>query len=196
MTTRSAPQTIVYMAYGEGRHMQETIVSLLTALRLAPPNRAPIRYAIYTDNPGRFRSYPVETILISHDLLDAWMNGGTYIHRRKTMVILDALRRFSGKVAFVDSDTYFLKSPQRLFDLISDKSACLHVMEGPLNSGEWHSNKLLQSYDQRPLILENGAKIAVEPKSLMWNPSMKLKYLVRESPRKIGIRIGDISRSA
>jgi hypothetical protein len=48
--------------------------------------------------------------------LDVWIGGSNHNHRRKIMVVIDALQRYGDSVAFVDCDAYFLKAPGSLFD--------------------------------------------------------------------------------
>ena len=165
----SLPRTVMYLAYGADRHIQETLLSLLTAFRLSPPGPGGLHYVVYTDRRDLFEACPIEIVELTSATLDQWMSGGSYIHRRKTMAILDALERFGGQVVFIDSDTFFRRAPEHLFRRISDRDACLHVMEGRLDSGEWHSNKLLASYDGRPLGAEHGTSFRVQPSCRMWN---------------------------
>ncbi len=124
--------TLLYLCYGPRRNFEEARYSILSVLRLQQDAPATFRIVIYTDAPDAFSDFALETVTISSETLTAWMGGSDYIHRRKTMTVIDALERFKGCVAFIDCDTYFLKPVDQLFLRIGPGHACLHLIEGRL----------------------------------------------------------------
>jgi hypothetical protein len=135
-----APRVIMYLCYGIGSHVNETLYSLLTAFRFVPPTTPGFQYVVYTDLPEVFSGLGVTTRLVAEEDLSRWLGSTGYIHRRKTMSIIDALSRSSGSVAFIDSDTYFLRSPEDLFDRIGPGRTCLHVLEEHLRRSKTETN--------------------------------------------------------
>jgi hypothetical protein len=93
-----------------------------------------------------------------------------YIHRRKTMTIIDALQRFPGDLAFVDCDTYFRKSPATLFKHIGPGRSCLHVLEARLLESRTEVDKVLSDLiEQEDFFDTTGSKLSISPNAPMWN---------------------------
>ena len=110
-------QQLIYLLYGERRIYQlEAKFSILTALaRSKPAERPTIR--ILTDQPQAFAGWPVEVISLDAQTLEAWTGNGGYTHRRKACAIAHAAR-WADKTVFIDTDTVFLQSPQKLFSQV------------------------------------------------------------------------------
>ena len=164
-------RTLVYLCYGEGPHVRETMFSLLTAFHFGSPQTAGFRYVIYTDQPSLFAPFGVELRVLSDADLEAWLGGGSYKHRRKTACILDALERFAGVILFVDCDTYFIKSPEALFDRIGPGRSCLHALERPnlARSASDIDKALHRLVSTTSFKRPDGGDFAFPPDLPMWN---------------------------
>jgi hypothetical protein len=167
---RVPAKTIMYLSYGSGMHSLEAKFSLLTAFRYIPPTSQQYRYVVYTDNPRHFSDLGVELRLVSKVELQEWIGEHNYIHRRKTMAIIDALGRYPGDVAFIDCDTYFLKSPALLFKRIGPGRTCLHLLEASLDESDNHvTRKLSQALTARSFADAQGRAVTFSANPPMWN---------------------------
>ncbi len=163
-------RTVLYLCYGNGPEADETIYSLLSAFRLSPPGTPRLRYVVYAEYPERFDGLGVEIRPFAAGELQAWMGGSDYIHRRKTMTILDALDRYPGAVAFVDCDTYFRRPPEALFERIAPGRSCLHVLEAKLlESGTAVDRALSDLVKLEAFVDSAGRPIPISPNAPMWN---------------------------
>jgi hypothetical protein len=118
----------MYLSYGSGPHVEETIFSILTACRWLHERRD-IQIVVYTDRSEGFDLLPVKIRKLSQEELFSWQGAAGYLHRRKTCAILDALNTLGGNIVFVDSDTWFRRSPEILFERIGPGRTCLHLRE-------------------------------------------------------------------
>lgn len=165
----AAPRTLIYFCYGSQATYDQTIFSILTVL-LHAGDRRDFAIAVYCDRPAAFAALPVETVPTDAALLDRYLGDSDYIHRRKTMVVIDALERFGGKVVFLDSDTYATASPARLFDRIGREAACFHIREGLIRStGTPFDAALLAQLTAQPPHLRSGERVQVDRRTAMWN---------------------------
>lgn len=157
-------RSLVYLSYG-GKDVQvaETKYAILSALRVLKPSDG-IGILLYTDLPNLYSDLQVEIRAISPHELEEWMGPGKYQYRRKAEVVRDALARKLHPVAFIDSDTWFVKSPDLLFDLIGPGRTVLHVKEGPIGDSHYGpNNALAKHFDTH----HYGAGIGAE--SVVWN---------------------------
>lgn len=111
------PHQLLYLIYGNQEvYRREAKFSILTALaRLKRGESLCIR--IMTDRPQDYAGWPVDTIALSDLTLAQWQGANGYHHRRKACAIAQGLT-LADKTLFVDTDTLFLSSPHRVFELI------------------------------------------------------------------------------
>ena len=180
-------RTLVYLCYGRGPHVFETTFSLLSAFRFPSQEQCRHQYVIYTDDPESFIELGVELVILDAATLGAWMGKGGYIHRRKTMTIIDALNRFPGAVVFVDSDTYFLKPPARLFDKVGPGLCRLHILEARLLESGTRINRAISEVIDRNTFRDlSGRSFNISPNATMWNSGVlgvhsSEAYLIEEA---------------
>ena len=67
------------------------------------------RIALVTDEANRRTDLPVENIVVPPAEFATWTRGGQYQHEAKVHVFMKALDLFKGKVALIDTDTYFCR---------------------------------------------------------------------------------------
>ena len=94
----------------------------------------PVEIVILTEKPSEFEKYPVKIFPISKLQIKEWSLDGKYhfrIKNRGMAYIMDQLKLTEkDKILFLDTDTYFHKSPLPLFDLIREDQALFYLNEG------------------------------------------------------------------
>ena len=113
---------LLYIIYGEDKgYYDGAKFSLLTFMNWVL-NEDPVEIVILTEKPDEFKSYPVTVFPISEHQRNEWSLDGKYhfrIKNRGMAYIMDQLElEEQDKILFLDTDTYFHKSPLPLFDLI------------------------------------------------------------------------------
>jgi hypothetical protein len=162
---------LVYVSYGEGRHVAQLFFSLLSALRFRSgrANGGP-RIAVYTDQPETYRDLPVERYALSNDELRSWRGHLGFNHIIKLEAMRIALARYGQPCIFVDADTYFRRNPGRLLGRVSPGRSVLHIRECGLGEVDTPSQKDLA----RGVIAERfhdlaGRPITMERGFPLWN---------------------------
>ncbi|OCW26606.1 hypothetical protein [Pseudomonas sp. S3E12] len=117
---------LLYLIYGrQDVYRREAKFSILTALSQLKPGES-LCIRVMTDRPQDYIGWPVETIALDEQTLAQWQGENGYPHRRKACAIAQGLM-LADKTLFVDTDTLFLKSPHRVFELIEPGQ---YVMDG------------------------------------------------------------------
>ena len=90
----------LYLDYGGlpqyRRELKYSLISLRQELSGTEPDAC---IAVYTDAPAVYANWPVEVVDIAART-QAWSGQGTYHHRIKPAVVLDALNRFNAPGLF------------------------------------------------------------------------------------------------
>jgi hypothetical protein len=121
---------LVYLSYGRSPHREELVFSVLSALHMMGWKSNNYRIIVYTDDPAAFGDLPIHIEPVNCKLLADWAGPSEYIHRRKVFAIRDALQKFGGRLAYCDTDTYFVKHPRKLFARIRPGHTVMHIREG------------------------------------------------------------------
>ena len=125
---------LVYIVYGEDQSYYDgAIFSFLTFMNWLTIDN-PVEIVILTEKPHMFDNYPVVTYDISPQQKYDWSLKGLYhfrIKNRGLAYIMDKLEMsWNDKILFMDTDTYFKKSPLHLFELIKNNQALMYLNEG------------------------------------------------------------------
>jgi hypothetical protein len=125
--------TLVYLVHGSQREYQlELTYSVLSAVHWATDAGLDFRIALITDEKNQRPDLPVEHVIFSPDEFVDWTLNGQYQHQAKIHAVLKALNLFKGKVALVDTDTYFNTSPMKLFEQIDSGRSAMYAYDGTL----------------------------------------------------------------
>ena len=180
---RDEKRTLIYLCYGDLLHVREAKFSILTLINRCKDLVDKYRIVVYTDNVDEFADYPVTVEFLSSETLESWLGGGNYIHRRKIMTIIHALEKYASPLAFIDSDTWFKKSPAHIFKRIGPGRTCLHLSEGRIDQVP-ELRAWSEVAEKEPLhIFERETHM--ERNSRMWNSGVigihpEDGYLIRE----------------
>jgi len=165
---------LLYIVFGENQgYYDGAKFSLLTFMNWVLVED-PIEIVILTEKPEEFKSYPVNVFPISKQQRNEWSLKGKYdfrIKNRGMAFIMDQLELTEqDKILFLDTDTYFNKSPLILFDLIKPNQALFYLNEGLI-----YDRKRFQVYidhlEGRSLKIDNSV-YELSKKSAMWGSLM------------------------
>lgn len=167
-------KVVLYIIYGEDQgYYDGAKFSLLTFLNWVT-NEDPIEIVILTEYPEEFASYPASVFPISAQQKIEWSLHGKYhfrIKNRGMAYIMDQLELTEhDKILFLDSDTYFHKSPLPLFDLIQTNQALFYLNEGLI-----YNRKRFQVYidhlEGKSIQIDNDV-YTLSKESAMWGSLM------------------------
>ena len=120
----------MYLSLGAGRHVDEARFSVLSAARFHGDG-AGWAVRVYTDRPDLFADLPAEVEALSPDTVRSWAGRHDYVYRGKIAALADALARpGTARAAVIDGDTYFTRSPSRLFRWVAPGRSVVHRREG------------------------------------------------------------------
>ena len=165
---------LLYIVFGENKgYYDGAKFSILTFMNWIYPED-PVDIIILTEKTDEFKSYPVKVLPLSRKQISEWSLNGKYIFRIKNrgmayimeQLQLDAL----DKILFLDTDTYFHKSPLPLFDLIQPDQALFYLNEGLI-----YDRKRFQVYidhlENRSIKVDNDV-YKLSKDSAMWGSLM------------------------
>ena len=165
---------IAYIVYGSQQSYYDGAkFSFLTFMHWIS-REDPIEIVVLTEKPEKFIDYPVRVIKISNEQKKTWSLNGKYhfrIKNRGLAYIMDKLElKKEDKILFFDSDTYFHKSPLRLFDLIQSNQALFYLNEGLIYKRK-RFNVYIKSLEGKQIEIE-GQKYELSKDSALWGSLM------------------------
>ena len=145
---------LVYIAFGNDDFRNEAMSSILSYLLLKPqPDDATV--LIYTDLPGHFKALetapvPIVCNEIKPEQWKLWRGHIDFVHRIKIEVILHTILTYGGNTLYVDSDTYFLKSPAPVFEALAKGERFMHVYESTLKTSKGFHASVYENLKKYP----------------------------------------------
>ena len=130
----SQRKVLLYIVYGDDQtYYDGAIFSFLTFKNWILEDDQ-IEVVVLTEKPEKFSSYSIKLLTMSEEQKHEWSLGGKYhfrIKNRGLAFVMDHLKlKDFDKILFLDTDTYFHKSPLPLFDLIQPDQALFYLNEG------------------------------------------------------------------
>ena len=121
---------LTYLSYGTGPHVDETRYSILSAVHRAGANPR-FEIVVVTDEADAFANLGATILAVGAGQFRDWAGPSNFNHRIKILAMKRVMRDRNPKaVALVDGDTFYLRSPGRLFDRIGPGRGLMHVTEG------------------------------------------------------------------
>ena len=165
---------LLYIIYGEDKDYYDGAkFSLLTFMNWVL-NEDPVEIVILTEKLDEFKSYPVTVLPISPQQRNEWSLDGKYhfrIKNRGMAYVMDQLElEEQDKILFLDTDTYFHKSPLPLFDLIQPNQALFYLNEGLI----YNRNRFqvyIDHLEGKPIQIDNDI-YELSKDSAMWGSLM------------------------
>lgn len=133
---------ILYVQYGKNPELANQLrYSLCSALHHREKDKSKFRIVVLSENAESISQLPVELIHLSREKVKEWSLDYTYSHRIKLNAIAYILSLYNERTIYVDADTYFVRSPQKIFDSVSESCSVLHSTEyyNPAEKKEWLS---------------------------------------------------------
>lgn len=167
---------ILYQAYGIEAILQEAVFSILSIIKLQPDAKTwNFKFLIYTDRPEVFLNYLSEyqENIVFQDLnakkVSEYRGAIQFVHRVKIKVIEEFLSKEPAKLLYVDSDTYFLDSPNILFEKIHSANVLMHIKEGNINQKINPIFKKMHKFLKKNAFELDNKKFQISSETAMWN---------------------------
>lgn len=157
----------MYLVYGDDcRYYLQAKFSILSALRFHWHQTPEANILVLTERPESFAGYPVTVETLTRETLMKWAGPRQYLHRAKNRAMAQIMGKYRAKTVLVDTDTYFTRSPSRLFDRIAAGCALLHKKEGPIARC---SRELRESLARVAIPMPDGSLYTPGANAPMWN---------------------------
>jgi hypothetical protein len=155
-------KSLVYFLYGEKREYHlELTYSVLTAYNFIRNSAADTKIVLVTEEPTRRDDLPVDHLFFTRSDYNKWTGNGDYVHAAKIQSVAMAMDYTKGPIVYVDTDTWFMKSPALLFDRVGPGRSIMHERHGYLRDDDlW-----------KPFLASGKASVAgyaVGPDSKRW----------------------------
>ena len=163
---------VVYQAYGKIEILHECLYSVATLWKYAKPENLTI--VIFTDQPDWFTQYITDTqgiilIQITPEQIQQWRGEINFVHRVKIEILLQASVILSGNILYLDTDTFFLSSPEPLFSIIGSGGKIMHLKEDILSKSKLPLNKKIFRYVRGKTFMLSSRTISIDGHLGMWN---------------------------
>jgi len=167
---------ILYIVYGDDQtYYDGAKFSLLTFKNwVKGKDENNYEIVILTEKPEEFKGYQVKLINLPSDKKFEWSFGGSYhfrIKNRGLAYVMDKLDlKDNDKILFFDTDTYFHKSPLKLFDMIQPDQALFYLNEGLIYKRKRFAI-YVKSLEGKTIEIE-GQTYSLSKKSALWGSLM------------------------
>lgn len=174
--TRSSP-AILYIAYGTQAVRDQALFSLLTLHHHLRGNYGDLQVVIYTDDRRYYDRYasaiPIAFEPVTRKQIQALRGELDFVHRAKVCLIRDFLHKYHRDMFFLDSDTYFTRSPAELLEQISPQTSIMNSDDYDLND-TYPPHESLNWFKIRRAIRDhtytvNGQEVKIPLTTRMWN---------------------------
>jgi hypothetical protein len=169
---------ILYLAHGPKYNHKQVIFSVLTWLYFLDKKKEEVKIIIYTEDQAFFEKYLGIQTNINYEILtpEIMKEGKGYfdfIHRLKIWIIKHNIEKYNSNVLYLDGDTYLIKCPVSLLNLISKEKTIFHCYEYTASEGgDEHEGdgwllfrKLVRNYEYT--LYGKSFKIGMDAE--MWN---------------------------
>jgi heptosyltransferase III len=167
-------QVLLYIVYGEDKAYYDGAIFSFLTFNYWIKDENEIEIVVLTEKPEVFLDYPVKTIPISQKQKKQWSLNGSYhfrIKNRGLAFVMDELNlKEFDKILFLDTDTYFNKSPLPLFSLIQPNQALFYLNEG-LIYGRKRFFTYVETLEGKKIEID-GELYELTKKSALWGSLM------------------------
>ena len=170
---------LLSQSFGKESEYRRVILAILSAFVYVKPTD--IKVVLYTDNPEFFKKWlsgiDVHYVLLTPEKVKTMRGEIDFLHRMKIALIEESFALFpEHNMFYIDSDTFFIKSPLQTLAEVSESSARMHLLEYPfsdikdmpLPAGETFQ-AFYKLIDNNEFLLSNGENIKVLSSDASWN---------------------------
>ena len=126
--------SLILQSFGKEGEYRRALFCLYSLFRFENPNLDKV--ILFTDKPDFFTIYfndhPVQYILLTEEKVRLMRGEIDFLHRMKIAMIEEVLQFTNENILYVDSDTFFLKSPEEFMTSISPEISGMHKTEYPI----------------------------------------------------------------
>ncbi|MGC9196871.1 MAG: hypothetical protein ACP5IL_15660 [Syntrophobacteraceae bacterium] len=155
---------LVYLAYGSWQFRRQAVLSILSLVQMGS---VPDKILVYTDSPDEFKKLPVEPVLLDKSGIKSWRGPYGFTHRAKIELLRSVYKKGERHVVLVDSDTFWMHSPSKIYESLQAGCAVMHKREHQL------SDRFFPQYravlEQTDLIEKEGLPIVPVEQFWMYN---------------------------
>ncbi len=121
MTT--SRKNLLFLCYGKGAHLEETLFALLTFRRFSPKELEGITIQVMTDEVEFFGREGIDVLPVSARAIEKWMGPARLSHRCKILALMQVMAERPGRWILVDGDTYLIRPSARLFERVGPRTS-------------------------------------------------------------------------
>lgn len=129
-----ASKNLIYLAHGNELFLYETLFSIVSFYHYHPDSD--IKITVYTDRPDFFHTQTggrVATLAMDPETIKKWSGPEHFVHLVKIEMLRDFVSRCPGeKYLYLDSDTVFTGTVEKVFQTIGPSSFAMHLNEGDM----------------------------------------------------------------
>lgn len=134
---------LMYLLYGDNiAYYHEAKYSILSGLSYLSDKKEDIEIIVVTDQPDYFSNFPVLIETFDSEQYNNWIGEARYNHRAKNRAMAMILEKYQVPLAFVDTDTFFIDHPIKIFNRISKENTVLFNYEALISNIPNIHNKL------------------------------------------------------
>jgi hypothetical protein len=126
-------KVLAFLSYGNKKEYQwELFLSIFSALKqLRANHETDVMISVISDRDDFDPQLPVDHLKFSPEEFAQWTQtpNGFFNHRAKIGALLKALDHYQSPMVYVDTDTYFLDNPAKLFERVSAENTVMHHLE-------------------------------------------------------------------
>ena len=168
---------ILYLAYGKKNIFNQVLFSILTFHYHTKDENKNLKIVVYTDKPEFFSDYTaafnLQIEILTPQIIEQFKGRNNFIHRVKVCVIMDCIKKFETNVFYLDSDTFFKKSPLALISQIDSATSIMNSNDYDLqHADELYENedwlKIRRAIRDFEYVIE-GKSIKIPLTTRMWN---------------------------
>jgi hypothetical protein len=171
--------TLVGLSYGQEHEYKRMIFAVLSFRAYYSGPESSICLLIFTDNPVYFKYFftglRVKYVLLTPAKIELMKGAQNFVHLVKIAVVREAFELYpDNSLLYIDSDTFFIKDPLPLLNIISANDSLMHTKEYALaertdSTSEGSSPQLfLNAIDRRAFSTSQGEEHYF-PYQYSWN---------------------------
>ncbi|MDE1461927.1 hypothetical protein [Spartinivicinus poritis] len=157
---------LLYLVYGQNKiYYQQGYFSILTALKFLGESKS-TRVCVFTENPDYFSDLPIVAEKLTDDQIKLWQGKAQYNHRLKNVAMKFWMDKYKNKTILVDTDTWYKKNPELLFQRVSPGFSLMFQFEKYIQQA---LPTLCERIVENNIVSQNGNILDIAKDGQLWN---------------------------